>query len=155
MVQTLAKTFFRQGYVAVRMNFRGVGASDGVFDEGQGETQDWLVVAQALRERFGDLPLALAGFSFGAFVQARVAEHLRPQRLVLVAPGGGPLPARRGARAHARRARRAGRRRCRSRDVLDWARPQSLPVVVLPGTGHFFHGKLVELARILQRSCPC
>jgi hypothetical protein len=40
-------------------------------------------------------------------------------------------------------------------DVLNWARPQSLPVVVLPGAGHFFHGRLIELARILQRSCPC
>ena len=154
VVQTLAKTFFRQRYVAVRMNFRGVGASDGVFDEGQGETQDWLVVAQALRERFGDLPLALAGFSFGAFVQARVAEHLRPQRLTLIAPAVGRFPL--GAvPEHTLVVHGEQDDVVALADVLDWARPQSLPVVVLPGTGHFFHGKLAELARILQRSCPC
>ncbi len=154
VVQTLAKTFFRQAWVAVRMNFRGVGASDGGFDGGRGETQDWLVVSRALRDRFGDLPLALAGFSFGAFVQAQVAQELRPQRLVLVAPAVGrfPLPAvpEDTLVVHGEQDDVVA-----LADVLDWARPQSLPVVVLPGTGHFFHGKLVELARILQRSCPC
>ena len=154
MVQTLAKTFFRQGYVAVRMNFRGVGASDGVFDEGQGETQDWLVVAQALRDRFGDLPLTLAGFSFGAFVQSRVAEHLQPQRLVLIAPAVGRFPLA-AVPEHTLVVHGEQDDVVALADVLDWARPQSLPVVVLPGTGHFFHGKLAELARILQRSCPC
>jgi uncharacterized protein len=154
VVQTLAKTFFRQGCVAVRMNFRGVGASDGVFDEGQGEAQDWLVVAQSLRGRFGDLPLALAGFSFGAFVQARVAEHLRPRRLVLVAPAVGRFPL--GAvPEHTLVVHGEQDDVVALADVLDWARPQSLPVVVVPGTGHFFHGKLGELARILQHSCQC
>lgn len=154
VVQTLAKTFFRQGYVAVRMNFRGVGASDGVFDQGQGEAQDWLVVAQWLRNRFGDLPLALAGFSFGAFVQARVAEHLQPQRLVLVAPAVGRFPLA-AVPEHTLVVHGEQDDVVALADVLDWARPQSLPVVVFPGTGHFFHGKLAELARILQRSCPC
>lgn len=154
VVQTLAKTFFRQRYVAVRMNFRGVGASDGEFDEGQGETQDWLVVAQALRERFGDLPLALAGFSFGAFVQARVAEHLQPHRLTLIAPAVGRFPLA-AVPEHTLVVHGEQDDVVALADVLDWARPQSLPVVVLPGTGHFFHGKLAELARILQRSCPC
>jgi uncharacterized protein len=159
VVQTLAKTFFGQGYASVRMNFRGVGASAGVYDEGIGETDDWLAVAQAMRRRFGPLPLVLAGFSFGAFVQSRVAKRLAeqgaaPERLILVAPAVGrfqvepvaegtlvihgeeddvvPLP-----------------------DVLTWARPQKLPVVVLPGAGHFFHGNLVELQRIIQTSCRC
>jgi alpha/beta superfamily hydrolase len=153
-VQTLAKTFFRQGYVAARMNFRGVGASDGVFDQGQGETQDWLAVAQSLRGRFGDLPLALAGFSFGAFVQSRVAEHLQPHRLVLVAPAVGRFPLA-AVPEHTLVVHGEQDDVVALAEVLDWARPQSLPVVVLPGTGHFFHGKLAELARILQRSCPC
>jgi uncharacterized protein len=154
VVQTLAKTFFRQACVAVRMNFRGVGASDGVFDGGHGEAQDWLVVAQALRARFGDLPLSLAGFSFGAFVQAQVAQELRPQRLILVAPAVGrfPLPE---VPEHTLVVHGEQDDVVALSEVLDWARPQSLPVVVLPGTGHFFHGKLVELASIVQRSCPC
>ena len=154
VVQTLAKTFFGQGHVAVRMNFRGVGASDGVFDEGRGEAQDWLAVAQAMRARFGDLPLALAGFSFGAFVQSRVAELLQPQRLVLVAPAVGRFPVATVA-AHTLVIHGEQDDVVALADVLDWARPQSLPVVVLPGAGHFFHGKLAELARILQRSCAC
>lgn len=159
VVQTLAKTFHSQGHVVVRMNFRGVGASGGVYDEGNGETEDWLVVVDEMRSRYGPLPLLLAGFSFGAYVQTRVAKRVREMgapaaRLVLVAPAVGrfhaepvtertlvihgesdevvPLP-----------------------DVLAWARPQRLPVVVLPGAGHFFHGNLVELQRIIQHSCSC
>ncbi len=154
VVQTLAKSFFAQSYVAVRMNFRGVGASEGVFDEGRGETQDWLVVAQAMRARFGELPLALAGFSFGAFVQSRVAEQLRPDRLVLVAPAVGRFPVA-AVPEHTLVVHGEDDDVVALSDVLNWARPQSLPVVVLPGAGHFFHGRLIELARILQRSCPC
>jgi hypothetical protein len=159
VVQTLAKTFYAQRYVAVRMNFRGVGASAGVHDEGNGETEDWLVVADEMRSRYGPLPLLLAGFSFGAYVQTRVAKRLleigRPAaRLVLVAPAVGRFqlePVREGSLViHGE-----------SDDVvplpevLAWARPQRLPVVVLPGAGHFFHGNLVELQRIVQHSCSC
>ena len=153
VVQTLAKTFFRQGCVAVRMNFRGVGASDGVFDAGHGETQDWLVVAQALRERFGHLPLSLAGFSFGAFVQAQVTQELPPQRLVLVAPAVGrfPVPL---VPEHTLIVHGEHDDVVPLAEVFDWARPQGLAIVVLPGTGHFFHGKLVELAGVVQRWCP-
>ena len=152
VVQTLAKTFFGLGCATVRMNFRGVGASDGVFDEGAGETQDWLAVARYAREQFGELPLTLAGFSFGAFVQSRVALHLLPQRLVLVAPAVGRFPVESVPRdtlvVHGE-----GDDVVPLKDVLDWARPQSLPVVVLPGAGHFFHGRLIELARVVQRCC--
>jgi len=154
VVQTLARCFYAQGYVAVRMNFRGVGASDGTFDEGNGETEDWLQVTRILRERFGEPPLALAGFSFGAYVQARVARQLAPQRLVLVGAAVNrftvePVPA--GTLViHGEEDDVVP-----LRDVLDWARPQALPVVVLPGAGHFFHGKLVQLARIVNHSCAC
>jgi len=154
VVQTLARCFHGQGQVAVRMNFRGVGASDGSFDEGNGETEDWLQVARNMRERFGDLPLSLAGFSFGAYVQARVARQLAPQCLVLVGPAVNrftvdPVPA--GTLViHGEEDDVVP-----LREVLDWARPQSLPVVVIPGAGHFFHGKLVELARIVNHSCAC
>jgi alpha/beta superfamily hydrolase len=159
VVQTLAKVFFAQGYVSVRMNFRGVGASQGVHDQGMGESEDWLAVAHAMRTRFGALPLLLAGFSFGAFVQSRVARRLAeqgvsPQRLVLVAPAVGrfqvePVPA--GALViHGEEDDVVP-----LAEVLTWARPQKLPVVVLPGTGHFFHGHLVELQRIVQHSCRC
>ena len=83
VVTTLAKAFFALDYVAVRPNFRGVGASGGAYDEGRGETEDMLAVAGYLKTRFGKLPLVLAGFSFGSFVQTRVAKRLAAERLVL------------------------------------------------------------------------
>lgn len=159
VVQTLTKTFCAQGYVAVRMNFRGVGSSAGAHDNGIGETEDWLVVGAEMRARYGPLPLLLAGFSFGAYVQSRVAVRLRERgmpagRLILVAPAVGRFevePAAQGTLVvHG------------DQDdvvpltaVLDWARPQRLPVVVLPGAGHFFHGNLVELQRVIHHSCSC
>lgn len=152
VVQTLAKTFFALGLTTVRMNFRGVGASDGVFDEGVGETQDWLVVARHALAQFGELPLTLAGFSFGAFVQSRVAAHLPPRHLVLVAPAVGRFPVE-AVPADTLVIHGEEDDVVPLKDVLNWARPQSLPIVVLPGAGHFFHGKLIELSRIVQRFC--
>lgn len=154
VVQTLAKCFLGQGYVAVRSNFRGVGATDGVFDEGRGETEDWLVVAGQMRERFGPLPLALAGFSFGAFVQARLAAQLDPERLVLVAPAVNRFPLQ-TVPAGTLVVHGEDDDVVPLRDILEWARPQGLPIVVMPGAGHFFHGKLVELARVVNHSCAC
>jgi len=154
VVQTLARAFIAQGHIAVRMNFRGVGASDGMHDEGRGETDDWLGVAAAMRERHPNLPVALAGFSFGAFVQARVAARVEHRRLVLVGPAVNRFSVDEVP---------AGTLVIHGEEddvvplsaVLDWARPQSLPIVVIPGTGHFFHGKLVELARIVNHTCAC
>lgn len=154
VVQTLAKVFFEQGCVAVRMNFRGVGASEGEFDKGVGEAQDWQAVAAAMLERYGPVPVTLAGFSFGAYVQARVAQHLREKRVVLVAPAVGhfevaPVP------SDSLVIHGEDDDVVPLKAILDWARPQGLPVVVLPGAGHFFHGKLLELAGVVRRSCPC
>lgn len=159
VVQTLAKTFFAQGYVVARMNFRGVGQSQGAHDQGIGETDDLLRLAAYMRERAGPLPLLLAGFSFGSFVQARVARAVAQQghtvqRLVLVAPAVGRFDV--GAVAPGTLVIHGEQDDVVPlADVLTWARPQQLPVVVLPGAGHFFHGNLVELQRIIQDSCPC
>jgi alpha/beta superfamily hydrolase len=154
VVQTLAKTFLAQGYVSVRMNFRGVGASEGSYDQGRGESEDWLSVEAQMRDRFGDLPVLLAGFSFGAFVQTRVAARLPAHKVVLVAPAVGRFPLE-PAPANTLVIHGEEDDVVPLADVLSWARPQSLPIVVLPGAGHFFHGKLAELARILQTSCTC
>src|SRR5512132_431295 len=77
VVTTLAKAFYALGYVTARPNFRGVGASGGQHDAGRGETEDLLAVAAYLKQQHGDLPLVLAGFSFGSFVQTRVAHRLK------------------------------------------------------------------------------
>lgn len=150
VVTTLAKALFALGYVAARPNFRGVGASEGQHDAGLGETEDMLAVAGYLKQRFGELPLLVAGFSFGAFVQMRVAERLALERVVLVGPAVNRFPA--GTVP-------AGTLVIHGEhddvvplaSVLDWARPQNLPVVVIPGGEHFFHGRLNQLSDIVLR----
>jgi alpha/beta superfamily hydrolase len=88
VAQTLAKTFTALGYIGVRFNFRGVGKSEGVFDEGKGETDDALAALAFARREFplSRTPPVLAGFSFGTYVQARVAGSVVPERMVLVGP---------------------------------------------------------------------
>ena len=156
VVTTLAKTFAEMGFVALRFNFRGVGASQGEYDHGNGEVEDAIAIARyALQEygqgEHGKLPLILSGFSFGGYVQARAAQSVHPQRLVLVAPAVGrfampdvppdtlvihgdqdevvPLDA-----------------------AMKWAQPQHLPIVVMPGAGHLFHGRLLELKEIVRQN---
>ena len=148
VVTTLARAFFSLGMCAVRPNFRGVGRSEGEHDRGIGETEDLVAIVAELRRRYGDLPLVLAGFSFGAFVQTRVAQRVAPKRVALVAPAVNrigteavaqdtlivhgdeddvvPLP-----------------------QVLAWARPHDVTVTVVPGGEHFFHGRLAQLQRIV------
>ena len=152
VVTTLAKTFFSLGYVAVRPNFRGVGASEGSHDQGRGETDDLLAVAEHVSHTYGNLPFILAGFSFGSFVQTRLARRIAAEQLVLVGPAVDRFPAETVPQntlvIHG------------EHDdvvplsaVLDWARPQHLPVVVVPGCEHFFHGRLNLLSQIVARYC--
>jgi len=152
VVTTLAKTFSRLGLAAFRLNFRGVGQSDGEFDQGIGETGDMLALAGHARHELGELPIMLAGFSFGGYVQTRVLERVEAQRLVLVAPAVkhfkiGPVPADTLV-IHGEQDEVVP-----LADVLDWARPQNLPLTVVPGAGHFFHGQLNLLARIVSDTC--
>jgi alpha/beta superfamily hydrolase len=148
VAHTLAKTFFALGYAAVRCNFRGVGASQGAFDGGEGESADALAALAHGRERAGDLPVVLAGFSFGAFVAARVAQLVAAERVVLVGPAVRRFPV---ADVPADTIVIHGEEDdvVPLGDVLAWARPQSLPVTVFPGCGHFFHGRLPQLARVI------
>lgn len=157
VVHTLVRAFVAQGWQTVRFNYRGVGASEGDWDEGRGEVLDMLAVVAhhrtdpALRQA----PLALAGFSFGGYIAAEAAQRLSaqgevPGPLVLISPATTkftvpevpaqtlvvegelddvvPLPS-----------------------ILDWARPQGLPITVVPGAGHFFHGQLGTLKQIVLR----
>ena len=151
VVTTLAKAFFSLGYITARPNFRGVGASAGRHDEGRGETDDLVAVAAHLKREYGDLPLTLAGFSFGGFVQTHAAKRLSPERMVLVGPAVNRFAAEtvppdtlviHGERDDV----------VPLAAVLDWARPQGLPIVVVPGGEHFFHGRLNLLADIVVRN---
>lgn len=148
VVQTLARAFLQLGFRSVRFNFRGVGRSQGAWDEGRGEIDDALAVAQTLREP-GE-PLVLSGFSFGGYVASRTAERLahKAQRLVLIGPAtsrfdAAPVPADTVV-VHGEADDVVP-----LTSVLDWARPQGLPVTVVPGVGHFFHGQLPLLKRLV------
>ena len=148
VVQTLAKTFAALGYAAARFNFRGVGKSEGQFDDGIGETDDALAALVAAKLEFGELPVVLAGFSFGSYVQTRVAQAIAAERLVLIGPAVKRFPIEvvppdtiviHGEEDDV----------VALADVLAWARPQQLPIIVFPGCGHFFHGRLPQLQRVI------
>jgi len=147
VVQTMARAFVQLGYRAVRFNFRGIGASQGQWDGGRGEVDDALAVIAAQRD--AALPLAVGGFSFGGYVAAAAAARAEGvERRVLIAPAVSnfsvPAVSQDTIVLHGE-----------ADDVvplaavLDWARPQSLPVTVFPGTGHFFHGQLPLLKNLI------
>jgi len=155
VVQTLARAFVQSGWAAVRFNFRGVGASEGEHDEGRGETQDMLAL---VTDQAGEGPIAIAGFSFGSFVATRAVEALWGSRaiekIVLVGTAASrfevaSLP----HEAHDRTLVVHGEQddTVPLISVMDWARPQSLPVTVVPGGGHFFHGQLPLLKSLVLR----
>jgi alpha/beta superfamily hydrolase len=141
VAQTLATTFSALDCVSFRMNFRGAGASEGVHDEGLGETEDWLAVHEYAKSFYPQLPVFLAGFSFGAFVMSQVAQRIAVEKLVLVGPAVincpfGPVAPNtlviQGELDDV----------IPLADVLRWATPQDLPIVVVPGADHFFHRRL-------------
>jgi len=155
VAQTLARSFAQCGWLAVRFNFRGVGASAGEYDEGRGELQD-LLAAIAHFAPHG--ALALAGFSFGAFVAshaiAALPAHRTPEKLVLVGTAASrfnvaAIPA--SLHPHTLVVHGEVDDTIPLSDVFDWARPQNLPVVVVPGVSHFFHGQLVLLRHLVMR----
>jgi len=151
VVQTLARALRGCGWRTLRFNYRGVGASQGDWDGGRGEVDDALAAIAALR--LPGQPLVLGGFSFGGYVAAQTAQRLAEpaRRLVLIAPATGnfdlaPVPED-SLVVHGE---------CDEvvplAATLAWARPQALPVVVVPGGGHFFHGQLPLLKSIVVRA---
>ena len=172
VVHTLFKALLELGFIAVKFNFRGVEQSEGNRysdnDNGAGEMEDVLAVVETIGNQFTSSfnespPLVLAGFSFGGAIQAYAAQRLRPQKLIMVAPPverlNVPPLAHPGAKhdiepipdiliIHGDQDDVVP-----LKTVLDWAAPQELPVVVVPGAEHFFHGRLHILKRIVQDSC--
>ncbi len=155
VVQTLARAFVQCGWTVVRFNFRGVGASAGAHDAGAGEARDFLSVVNQVAPQG---PLAIAGFSFGSFVASHALAELHTHRTVekvafvgtaaqrfTVAPVAPEL--------HDKTLVVHGEQddTVSLASVMDWARPQSLPVTVVPGGGHFFHGQLSLLKNLVVR----
>jgi alpha/beta superfamily hydrolase len=154
VVQTLARALVQTGWRAVRFNFRGVGASAGVYDEGRGEAADMLqVIGQVAPEG----ALAVAGFSFGAFVTSHVVAGMaprQPEKIVLVGTAASRFEvAPIAPELHERTLVLHGEQddTVVLSSVMDWARPQSLPITVIPGVEHFFHGQLPLLKSLVVR----
>ena len=145
----LARAFNDMGALSLRFNFRGVGKSAGVFDSGQGETDDALAAIDWLTAQHPGLPLWLGGFSFGSFVALRAQSRRPVQRLVTVAPAverfdtkgivqpGCPWLLVQGMADDV----------VSPQAVLGWAAslPKPPRTIEMAGAGHFFHGRLNEL----------
>ncbi|MCA8009783.1 alpha/beta hydrolase [Burkholderia cenocepacia] len=159
--QLFAKIFRQHGWLAVRPNFRGVGGTEGEHNGGQGETEDTLAIIDAMHRVHPDTPIALAGFSFGAFVQARVARTLMDTKAspACIILAGVPFGTVQRERQYATPAVGADALVIHGEadpvaplaSVLDWARPQRLPVVVIPGANHFFTSYLNAFSAIVER----
>jgi len=162
VVHRTARGLRRAGGAVLRFNFRGAGRSEGSYAQGIGELEDARAALGWLRERYPSLPYTLAGFSFGAYVQTRVAQALAEaghpaQRLVLVGTAAGHVE---GARKYETGAvasdaiviHGAHDETVPLANVLSWAEPLDLPVIVVPGADHFFHRRLHVIRDIVTRA---
>ena len=155
VVQTMARAFVASGWNTLRFNFRGIGQSAGAYDEGRGECEDFLAVALQLAPQG---PLALAGFSFGSFVMSHALAQLWSvrdiEKIIFVGAAASRFSvATVPPEAHGRTLVVHGEAddTVPLAAVMDWARPQILPVTVVPGGGHFFHGQLPLLKGLVMR----
>jgi alpha/beta superfamily hydrolase len=149
VAHTLAKAALASGYIAVRPNFRGVGASTGQYNHGIGETDDLVAIAEHLSPQFGDLPWTLLGFSFGSYVQHRVARRIAAEQLIMVGPAVSMYdfapPAIRTAIIHGEEDELIP-----LDAVRDYAQRHGITLMTIPGASHFFHGKLAELKTLVE-----
>lgn len=154
VAHTLARAFVAKGFVVLRFNFRGVGQSEGKFDEGEGEVQDALAAVRMMRDRIGAETLWLAGFSFGAAIAIHAAEEARPSGLVSVAPAISRVSKQMEAQPDCPWLIVQG-----DEDELV-AVADTIAFVneldpgpelqIFDGTEHFFHGKLVRLRHAVE-----
>lgn len=161
VVTTISRSCVQEGLVAVRPNFRGIGKSEGEFDDGVGETQDMLSVVEQFSRDYPDIASGkwvMGGFSFGTSIGAQLystlAEHQEKVPDVVILAG--PAIERFNFRAvelpddtmliHGELDDVVP-----LSETMDYARKAGLPVVVIPESGHFFHGKLIALRRLVEQ----
>ncbi|MBL8224630.1 MAG: hypothetical protein JNM50_04805 [Chromatiales bacterium] len=155
VVHTVSRSLNELGLPTLRFNYRGVGASEGSYAEGLGETDDVLAAAGWMASRYPGIPLWLAGFSFGAAVSWRAAARLVPGQLVSIAP---PVERMGDLVTGLRPAcpwlvvQGDADEVVPCAEVRDYVARLSPPpeLVVLPGVDHFFHGRLSQLKSVLQ-----
>ena len=158
VIQTAAKALNQLGFHCYLPNLRGVGSSEGEHDYGRGETDDCIAVIDYARAQHpGAAQFVLGGFSFGGYVSLFAAQARRPDLLLLIAPAVGMYERAEPAAVDATRTLLI---HGEIDDVVplgnafSWAAPQDLPVVVLPESSHFFHGKLMPLRHTILRFAP-
>jgi uncharacterized protein len=157
VVTTLARSLTDMGWITARFNFRGIGASEGVHDEGRGETRDCVLVAQHMQQTYPGQPLLLAGFSFGGAVALAASQELKPVKLLMVAPAFSRLAAWAPGQSQAPSADT----QCAIihgdmddtvplGESLVWGKEHDVCVLVAPGVEHFFHQRLHHIKRFVQ-----
>ena len=156
VIQILNRAFTSLGYAVARLNFRGVGNSQGDHAAGIGETDDMLLLIEYMEKKFPDLTLVLGGFSFGTFVVSKVHKKLTeqkhpPYRIILIAPTAGQWNPEQ-VPSDSIIIHGENDEIIPLSDVLSWARPQDLPVTVIPDATHLFNGKLHHLRQIVTNS---
>ncbi|MBP6562753.1 MAG: alpha/beta fold hydrolase [Neisseriaceae bacterium] len=154
VIHTMAKALNQLGYHCYTPNYRGVGLSVGTYDAGPGETSDLLAIIAQAQQRHPGLKLVLAGFSFGGHVALKAAQHTQPSALLLIAPS---VTLHESGSPHAPQAQRTTLIAAEA-DAIDplaplcaWARPQNLPLILIPGASHFFDGQLPLLSQAITR----
>lgn len=158
---TLASCALKSGMMALRFNFRGVDGSEGHYDGARGEVEDTLAAVEWMRRQFPDQPLLLAGFSFGAYVALKSAGSAQPSWLVTASL---PLGRIRGSFGEDKNEPLPGRPDCpwltvhsRDDEVVEYADTQRHlqhyqpppQMETLDGAGHFYHGRLGDLQRVV------
>lgn len=151
IVQSIAKVMNAKGYICYCPNLRGVGMSEGEHDFGVGEIEDAHAVHGYVRQIYPDLPLFVAGFSFGCAVASGLAVQVEHQKLVLIGPAV--------TRYNVVMPDKNKTLVIHGHDdevipltaVYEWSETHDVPVSVFVKTGHFFHGRLVQLQNFLNQ----
>lgn len=154
VTHTLARAFLQCGFATLRFNFRGVGESEGEFDEGGGELDDALAAIRWTRDRHPQPPFWVAGFSFGAAIAVKAASRVSADGLVSVAPAirrvaghSDPQPTCAWLVIQGESDELVD-----PEETIAWINglEPGPELLMFPETGHFFHGKLVPLREAVE-----
>lgn len=154
VVTTVARTFNAMGITALRFNYRGVGKSQGSYGNMVGEVADCLAVVKWAQQQWPQAKLWLAGFSFGAYIAASVATQMPTQQLLAIAPSVERMPYDTLSKVTCPWLVLQGEEDevVSPQAVYAWYEKLDEPkmLITFPGTGHFFHGKLMDLRRDIE-----
>lgn len=161
VIQTAAKALSQMGFHCYLPNLRGTGNSAGTHDYGRGETEDCIAVIDFARAQHPQAAqFVLAGFSFGGYVATFATHQREPDLLLLIGAAVGHYDATQPPAPHVPNVHKTLIIHGADDEVvalakpLQWAAAQNLPVIVLPESSHFFHGKLIQLRDTINRFVP-